>query len=132
MREASNVIVYSCQRIITQNQPGPQDCHGCPYRHFSGDRLQTALLAAYGPYGLTAADLPEIMSVVKQEHYHVACTKVFEVTHGLPRGQGLDGESVTHPNQYAAKSRELEKARLEATASGAVKTEVKDENAMQV
>ena len=49
------------------------------------------------------------MSAVKAEHFHVACTKVFEVTHGVARGQGLDGESVTHPNQYAARSRELEK-----------------------
>ena len=68
--------------------------------------------------------MPEIMNAVKQEHYHVACTKVFEVTHGVPRGQGLDGESVTHPNQYVAKSRELEKSRSEP----AVKTEVKTED----
>ncbi|KAI5122060.1 hypothetical protein M0805_006044 [Coniferiporia weirii] len=125
----TNYPAYTCQRIITQNQPGPQECHGCPYRHFSSERLQTALLATYGPHGLGVADLPEIMNAVKQEHFHVACTKVFEVTHGIPRGQGLDGESVTHPNHYAAKSRELEKARLEA--SGIVKNEVKkDEDAM--
>ena len=95
-----------------QNQPGPQDCHGCPYRHFGSERLQTALLASYGKQGLGNNDLQEIMSLVKQEHFHVACTKVFEVTHGLQRGHGLDGESVTHPNQYAAKSREMEKARV--------------------
>ncbi len=98
----------SCQRIITQNQPGPQDCHGCPFRHYSHDRLQTALLATYGSQGLKSSDLPEIMNAVKHDHYHVACTKVFEVTHALPSGTGLDGDSVTHPNQYAAKSREME------------------------
>ncbi len=48
------------------------------------------------------------MNAVKHDHYHVACTKVFEVTHALPSGTGLDGDSVTHPNQYAAKSREME------------------------
>lgn len=117
-----------CQRILTQNQPGPQDCHGCPYRHFSQDRLQTALLATYGSQGLSSSDLPEIMEVVKKEHYHVACTRVFEITHGIPRGQGLDGESVTHPNQYVAKSRDLEKAKL----GEIVKAEPKDENAMDV
>ena len=63
------------------------------------------------------------MNAVKQEHYHVACTKVFEVTHGIPRGQGLEGESVTHPNQYAAKSREIEKARLEGTVKSEAKAE---------
>ncbi|TDL27346.1 DNA primase, large subunit [Rickenella mellea] len=105
-----NYPAPTCQKIITQNQPGVTECHGCPYRHFSTDRLQTALLSAYSGQGLTTGDLPEIISAVKSEHFHVACTKVFEVTHGIPRGQGLDGESVTHPNQYAAKSRELEKA----------------------
>ena len=40
-----------------QNQPGPQDCHGCPYRHFGPERLQTALLAAYGAQGLGGADV---------------------------------------------------------------------------
>lgn len=82
------------------------------------DRLQTALLATYGSQGLTVADLPEIVNAVNASHFHVACTKVFEVTHAVPRGQGLDGESVTHPNQYAAKSREMEKAK-----EGAVKKE---------
>lgn len=51
------------------------------------------------------------MNAVKHDHYHVACTKVFEVTHSMPSGTGLDGESVTHPNQYAAKSREMEHAK---------------------
>lgn len=74
--------------------------------------------------GLSNADLPEIMHAVKQEHFHLACTKVFEVTHGLTRGQGLDGESVTHPNQYAARSREVEKAKIDGLA-------VKDEYAME-
>lgn len=107
-------LPLSCQRIITLNQPGPQDCHRCPYRHFSADRLQTALPATYSAQGLSATDLPEIMNAVKQEHFHVACTKVFEVTHGTPRGQGLDREeSVTHPNQYVAKSRDLEKSTSE-------------------
>ena len=66
------------------------------------------------------------MNAIKSERPHVACTKVFEVTHGIPRGQGLDGESVTHPNQYVAKSRELEKAKL----GGTVKSEMTDENTM--
>jgi DNA primase large subunit len=61
------------------------------------------------------------MATVKAGHFHVACTRVFELTHassGVSRGQGIgDGESVTHPNQYAAKSMELQKA---------------DENAMEV
>lgn len=105
----------SCQQILLSDQPGPSDCHGCPYRHFSQDNLQTALLSSYPM--LTAADLPEIMHTVKAGHPHVACTRVFEITHagfGVKKGEGVGGgESVTHPNQYAARSRELEKVRQE-------------------
>ena len=100
------------------DQPGTQDSHGCPYRHFAPDNLQTALLKMYSSQGLSAGDLPEIMATVKAGHYHVACTRVFEITHrtrGVKNGEGVGGgESVTHPNQYAARSRELEKAALEA------------------
>lgn len=65
--------------------------------------------------GIGAADLLEIMSYVKGHHYHVACTRVFELTHGhvgVKKSDGIgNGESVTHPNQYAARSRELEKGK---------------------
>ena len=53
----------------------------------------------------------EISHLVKGQHYHVACTRVWEISHGVKKGAGLDGESVVHPNLYAAKSREFEKAR---------------------
>jgi DNA primase large subunit len=56
--------------------------------------------------------LPEIVATVKSGHYHVACTRVFEITHarqGVKKGDGVDGESVTHPNQYVAHSRALER-----------------------
>jgi DNA primase large subunit len=93
--------------------PGSQDSHGCPFRHFSPENLQTGLLSMYSQQGLGAGDLPEIMSYVKANHYHVACTRVFEITHGakgVKKGDGVgNGESVTHPNQYTARSRELEK-----------------------
>jgi len=113
----ANYAAKSCQQILLADQPGPSDCHGCPYRHFSHDNLQTALLSSY-PDTLTAADLPEIMHTVKGGHPHVACTRVFEITHtgfGVKKGEGIGGgESVTHPNQYAARSRELEKTKLES------------------
>ncbi|KII88643.1 hypothetical protein PLICRDRAFT_111442 [Plicaturopsis crispa FD-325 SS-3] len=113
----ANYAAKSCQQILLADQPGPTDSHGCPYRHFSPDNLQAALLASYGAQGLTSHDMPEIMGTVKAGHYHVACTRVFEITHArdVKKGEGVGGgESITHPNQYAARSRELEKARTEA------------------
>lgn len=125
---------YSCQRILTTDQPGPQDSHGCPYRHFSVDNLQAALLSTYGSQGITSADMPEILHAVNTGHYHVACTRVFEITHGVAKGQGVgEGESVNHPNRsvslvlrsryalnlflfrYAARSRELLKEKQART-----------------
>jgi DNA primase large subunit len=53
------------------------------------------------------------MDHVKNTHYHLACTRVFEVTKGIKKGEGLgvggEGENVTHPNKYADASRALEK-----------------------
>lgn len=53
----------------------------------------------------------DILDSVKTSHYHVACTRVFEVTHGLKKGQGLgpDGETVVHPNKFVDRSREMER-----------------------
>ncbi|KAJ4488117.1 eukaryotic and archaeal DNA primase, large subunit-domain-containing protein [Lentinula aciculospora] len=92
---------------------------GCPYRQLEGspENLQSALLSSYSAQGLTVDDLPEIMAQVKKKSYHVACTRVFEITHArsVKKGEGLgDGESVTHPNQYAARSIELEKESKES------------------
>lgn len=74
----------------------------------------------YSQEGLKSSDLPEIMSTVKAGHYHVACTRVFEITHascGVAKGEGIGGgESVTHPNQYAARSMELGKSKKEDDA----------------
>lgn len=45
-------------------------------------------------------DLPEIMNSAKAGHYQIACTRVFEITHSLKKGEGVgDGESVDHPNR---------------------------------
>ena len=76
----------------------------------------------YSSQGLTEADLPEIMHTVRAEAFHVACTRVFEITHAtqnVRKGDGVgSGETVTHPNQYTAASRALERA-----STGGVKVE---------
>ncbi|KAG6328116.1 hypothetical protein ID866_10974 [Astraeus odoratus] len=115
----ANYPAKSCQQILTTDKPGVGDCHGCPYRHFSPENLQSSLLTHYSSQGLTTTDLHEVMRTVKDGHYHVACTRVFEITNaskGVKKGEGIGGgESVTHPNQYAARSIELEKAQSEDT-----------------
>ncbi|KAI0306506.1 DNA primase large subunit [Multifurca ochricompacta] len=123
----ANYPAKSCQQILMNDQPGPTDSHGCPYRHFSHDNLQMALLSMYSSQGLTEADLPEIMHTVRTEAYHVACTRVYEITHAtqnVRKGNGIgSGETVTHPNQYAEASRALECAST-STTTNSIKMEV--------
>lgn len=97
----------SCARIITQDTPGPQDTHGCPFRHYSQQNLSASLSSQYA---LGAGQVSEILNSVKAGHYHVACTRLFEITHRVKKGAGLDGsgESVAHPNRYFERSWKLE------------------------
>ena len=95
-------------QIIMERGQKDMECHGCPFVTFAPENLQTALMSMYN---VGSQDLGEISYLVKGQHYHVACTRVWEISHGVKKGAGLDGESVTHPNLYASKSRELEKAR---------------------
>lgn len=97
----------SCARIIMQDTPGPQDTHGCPFRHYSTQNLSAALSSGYA---LSSQQNSEILATVKAGHYHVACTRLFEMTHGVTKGKGLDGkgESVAHPNRYFERSWKLE------------------------
>lgn len=64
------------------------------------------------------------MHHVKEQHYHVACTRVFEITHakqGVQKGAGIgDGEHVTHPNEYAKRSMELSRPKTEESDKMAV------------
>lgn len=64
---------------------------------------------------MTNADLKEILAATKAGHYHVACTRVFELQHAklpggasVPKGEGLGGgDSVDHPNRYFDASRKV-------------------------
>jgi DNA primase large subunit len=115
----------SCARIITQDTPGPQDNHGCPFRHYSPQNLSASLSSTYQ---LNSQQSSEILASVKAGHYHVACTRLFEITHKVPKGKGLDGngESVSHPNRYFEKSWKIEH---EGGGGDDLKMEDEDESA---
>ncbi|KAI8325029.1 DNA primase large subunit Spp2, partial [Martensiomyces pterosporus] len=66
---------YSCHRVIMSNPPGPGDHHGCPYRHFSAERLRTALYKD----ALSDTDVREVSDLAKAGHYQVACTRHLEI-----------------------------------------------------
>lgn len=100
----TNYTPYSCIKIITSNQPGPGDHHGCPFKHFSNDNLRELLHR----YGVSESGMIDISRLTREGHYQVACTKLFEVTRGQVHKQARIAagdsngmiETVEHPNQW--------------------------------
>jgi DNA primase large subunit len=71
-------MVVSCVKIITTNPPSHGDSHGCPFKHFGKENLQSMLQS----HGLNDQGTREVMELVKGGHYQVACTKYYEITRG--------------------------------------------------
>eukprot|EP00270_Netrium_digitus_P009278 TRINITY_DN281_c0_g2_i1.p1 TRINITY_DN281_c0_g2~~TRINITY_DN281_c0_g2_i1.p1 ORF type:complete len:343 (-),score=90.76 TRINITY_DN281_c0_g2_i1:262-1290(-) len=90
---------YSCVKIITGPPPGVGEHHGCPFRHFSLERLR-AYLSLLGVKGVA---MDNVMEKAKQQHYQLACAKVFEATHW---GQECEA-GVQHPNEFFLQSQSL-------------------------
>ena len=91
-------------KIISGNPPSTGDHHGCPFRHFSQGNLESKLYSER----LGAVQVNEIMNLVRDRHYQVACTRYFEVTHSQ-YGEKSKIDTVEHPNQYYEASRRLAK-----------------------
>ncbi|CAG8530033.1 12976_t:CDS:2 [Ambispora leptoticha] len=94
----------NCMKIITNNQPGEGDHHGCPFRHFSEDNLSRTLYNA----GVTdKAQIRQILEYAKGHHYNIACTRFFELTRGSgSKEQGMMA-AINHPNEFFEKSYQL-------------------------
>lgn len=88
---------YNCMRIITGEPPKAGEYHGCPFRHFEQEHLRKAL------QGVAEGDKQEILALVEQHHYQIACKKHFEAIH-----PGFDGDvMVNHPNAFFDESRKF-------------------------
>ncbi|ORY06696.1 DNA primase large subunit Spp2 [Basidiobolus meristosporus CBS 931.73] len=86
---------YSCMKIITGNSPSSGDHHGCPFRHFSPENLRHACYSS----GATDHEVNEILELVRANHFQVACTRYFELTHKkVTIASKID--TIIHPNQY--------------------------------
>ncbi|XP_064483538.1 DNA primase large subunit-like [Ornithodoros turicata] len=95
----ANYTPFGCTSIITAAIPGPTDCHGCPFVHWSRPQLKAKLQSE----GVTGHNLQEVMQQVESGHYQLACTTVFSVTHG---GQNPEAMVISHPNEYFERSRQ--------------------------
>ncbi|CAH7687685.1 eukaryotic and archaeal DNA primase, large subunit-domain-containing protein [Phakopsora pachyrhizi] len=101
-----------CTAII-KDSVGPQDCHGCPFKQFSSTNLTHYLAQVYG-MDPNSNEMKDIINWTKTQHYHLACSTVFEQSHksfGIKKGDGLGGrETVDHPNKYFEASFKLSQA----------------------
>lgn len=71
-RRGNGYSPYSCQKILTEHQPGPGEAHGCPYRHFSIDNL-TSLLQQTGVTDQSV--LRGVKEDKEKQKFHLACNR---------------------------------------------------------
>jgi DNA primase large subunit len=99
-----NYTAQSCRRIIQGPSPGPDETHGCPYKHSTESELAAQLTSLkLGP-----AVVREVILLAKgQSKFQPACRRVFDVTHPEhlslrgPEGQVVGDDVYSdHPNKY--------------------------------
>lgn len=95
----ANYAPFPCSKIISGQAPAAGDHHGCPFKHAAGRDLEQMLREFNQPKGipLNNGQIEEIMSLVREHHYQVACTRLFEYSRGLPP---QSQETVTWPSKY--------------------------------
>ncbi|KFD55183.1 hypothetical protein M514_03824 [Trichuris suis] len=96
-----NYSAYSCLKIIMGSTPGPQDFHGCPFKHCDTQVLRQLLTE----WGIGKDDAEKIVEFSQWKRYDRACTKFFECSHGLK--ENSTAQLIYHPNQYFDDSRKL-------------------------
>ena len=89
---------FGCVKII-QSHPSVDDACGCPFKHERQEDLRTMLVKR----GVTGQGVEDVMRLVKQGDYQIACTRLFTLTHGgneplMP---------ISHPNKYFDDSRKI-------------------------
>lgn len=93
-------FLFSCAKIINSD-PRSGENHGCPFKHFSSPNLEARLLKD----NISSTDAGEILDLVHNKRYLLACTKRFEITHpqSIKRMEAFD-----NPNQYYNESKKLD------------------------
>jgi DNA primase large subunit len=87
---------YNCMKIITGEPPKTGDYHGCPFRHHDEIHLLNQLK------GIKEKNKQDILQLVQNRHYQIACKKYFEAIH--PENEELE-IMINHPNQFFEESR---------------------------
>ena len=77
----------------------PRACRGVRARadRWRGSGLSCTPRSAHRSFNVSEAHTTEILDLVKNSHYQIACTRLYEVTHKLD----TQLTPFTHPNAYA-------------------------------
>eukprot|EP00834_Sanchytrium_tribonematis_P005276 NODE_308_length_10101_cov_0.990102.p7 type:complete len:147 gc:universal NODE_308_length_10101_cov_0.990102:496-936(+) len=112
-RHTSNFTSLSCSKIITANQPGSSDNHGCPFKHYGKESLRNALtgsswginrMGSFFDQKRVAEAREKVGDIVKlaaDQHHQIACSKWMESVIYVQSGQHVEVAPVDHPNGYA-------------------------------
>ncbi|MCQ2817832.1 MAG: DNA primase large subunit [archaeon] len=83
---------YSCRKIQGLNNPSSQECHGCPFKTYSDEKLRNLITHM----GLGEVEIATIMDKKRTNEFPLACVKYFEA-----KFPGANYEKVgVHPNHY--------------------------------
>jgi DNA primase large subunit len=88
----SDYTPYSCNKIINMNNPNSQECHGCPYKTYSAEKLKPILIGI----GLNEQAVLTILDKKKNNEFFICCIKTFEA---LFPGEEYEKVGI-HPNKY--------------------------------
>ncbi|SCV01167.1 LAME_0G14510g1_1 [Lachancea meyersii CBS 8951] len=109
-----NYKPWDCRTILSKPRPSRGEFHGCPYRDWNVEKLTLELSQGMN---LTPVQVTSVLDNVQRTEYTVACTKVFEMTHGGSTNVEVNDQThISHPNLYYERSRQLQK-KSESTSS---------------
>ena len=83
---------WTCNKVINQITPGPEEFHGCPFKTFSEDNLKQLLSS----YGLKNEEMKTIVDKRRENLHQVACLRLFEAVHP----NGVTDNVGNHPNGF--------------------------------
>lgn len=102
-----NYKPWDCRTILSRPRPSRGEYHGCPYRDWNVDKLTLELSQGMC---LNPSQVTSVLDSVQRTEYTIACTKVFEMTHGGSANTEINDQShIAHPNLYYERSRQLQK-----------------------
>lgn len=100
-----NYRPWDCKTILSKPRPARGEFHGCPYRDWNMDKL-TAELSSMK---LSPTQVNSVLESCQKNEFTIACTKVYEGTHGHTGMEIDDQTHITHPNLYFERSRQWQK-----------------------